>query len=297
MATTDTTSADDTVVTVLHRGLVEEVRPLTIPFKSFYMQADPYSTGRTVQIPTITDPGPAVAATEGTDITATAIATGNAQVVATEQALMATPTDVLEEASPFEAFSWVRETLGRSLAERLNDQFAALLAAYANVSGTTTVDLSLQQFIGAVGALSGRDARGPYHAVLHPQQVLDLRAGSGNTPGGIIPGPAANLTGLDFTASPNFRQSIMNSIQREAYAGDLLGVDIWQTSSVITANAGADRAGAVFAEEAGAWHELRGFRVESQRDASLRATELVASYNLGVIEVLDTFGQSIITDA
>lgn len=294
---TTTTTADDTVLTVLSRALIEEVRPLVLPYKSFHMAADPISTGRVVQVPKITDPGAAAPIAEATDATNTAISTSSAQVTAAEQAIMATPTDVLAEASPLDAFEWVRGVLVRSLAERLGDQFCALYAGFSNVTGASGSDLTLAQFIAAVGALANRDVPGPYTAVFHPQQVLDLRAGSGNSPGGILPGPGANLTGMEFVASPNFRQSIMDSVQREAYAGSLLGVDIWQTTSVTLANNGADRAGAIFGPQAIVYHQLRDFRVETQRDASLRATEFVATYNLGVAEAEDTFGQSVITDA
>lgn len=296
---TTTTTANDTVVTVLHRALLEEARPLVLPFKSWYIQCDPFVTGRVVQIPQVTDPGAAAAINEATDAANTAIGTDPFTITATEQAIMATPTDVLSEASPFDPMNWVRDVLGRSLAERLNDQFAGLLPNYSNTTGVSGSDFTLAQFIAAVGALSGRDARGPYRGCFHPQQVLDLRSGSGNTPGGIIPADTTTATyyARDYLSNPNFNESVMESLQREAYAGQLLGVDIWQTSSVVTANNGADRAGAIFAEEAGAWHQIRDFRVESQRDASLRATELVASYNLGVGEVIDAFGQSVVTDA
>jgi hypothetical protein len=286
---TTTTTANDTVITALHRALMEELRPLVLPFKSLFMQADPFGAGRTVQIAKITDPGAAAAINEATDASNTAIGTDVVTVTASEQAIMATPTDVLSEASEFDAYEWVREVLVRSLAERLNDQFCGLLGGFSNVTGTSGSPLTLTQFIQAVSALAQRDVPGPYTAILHPVQVFHLQTATG----GILSGP----NNSNFLANPQLKQSLMDSVQREAYAGSLMGVDIWQTSSVPTANAGADRAGAVAAKDAIVWHQLRDFRVELQRDASLRATEIVASYNLGVAEADDTRGQSVITKA
>jgi hypothetical protein len=286
---TTTTTADDTVITALHRALMEELRPLVLPFKSLFMQADPFGAGRTVQIAKITDPGAAAGVAEATDLTNTAISTGAATVTASEQAIMATPTDVLSEASEFDAYAWVREVLVRSLAERLNDQFCALFSGFTNVTGTSGSPLTLTQFISAVSALAQRDVPGPYTAILHPVQVFHLQTATG----GILSGPANS----NFLANPALKQSIMDSVQRDAYAGSLMGVDIWQTTSVVTANAGADRAGVVASKDAIAWHQLRDFRVELQRDASLRATEIVASYNLGVARTDDPRGQAVITKA
>lgn len=294
---TTTTTANDTVVTVLHGSLIEELRPNVLPYKSFHTQADPVSKGRVVQFADITDPGAAAAINEATDASNTAVATGGVTVTASEQAIMATPTDVLSESSVFDAFQWVRGALARSYAERIGDIFCALYAAFSNVTGSSGTDFTLAQFLAAVSALSGREVNGTYTCVLHPQQVLDLRAGSGNTPGGILPGPAANLTGNEFLGSAAFNQTIMTSVQRRAYIGELFDVDIWATTSVTTANNGADRAGAVFGADAIGWHELRDMRVELQRDASLRASEIVVSGNIGAAELADTKGQSIITDA
>jgi hypothetical protein len=41
----------------------------------------------------------------------------------------------------------------------------------------------------------------------------------------------------------------------------------------------------------------RGMRIEEQRDASLRATEIVGSMAYGVSEIFDAYGVQIIGDA
>ena len=241
------------------------------------------------------DPGASAVLTEGTDLANTAMTTSEASATAVEQGMMVTVTDVLASVSIVDAMDHFAGVLGRSLAERYNDLVCALIDDFSNVTGSTGTDLTIIQFITAASALAGREAVGRLVAVLHPQQVLDLQAGSGNTPGGIF---TALTAASPFYGNPDFNQSIVQDLQPGGYVGQLFNVDVWQTTSVVTANAGADRAGAIFvAGEALAGHELWGPRTELQRDASLRATEIVTTACLGVVERRDAWGQSIITDA
>ena len=145
----------------------------------------------------------------------------------------------------------------------------------------------------AVAALAGRDVPGPYWGVLHPQQILDLQAGSGNTPGGVL----TSLSSMSpYFGNDGFDAGGILKFQRDN-AYNLFDVSIWSTSSVVTANAGADRAGGIFNKEAIGFHELWDMRTEMQRDASLRATEIVVTGCIGAVEVDDNRGQSVITDA
>jgi hypothetical protein len=77
----------------------------------------------------------------------------------------------------------------------------------------------------------------------------------------------------------------------------LFGVNVYQTTNVQTANTGADRAGAMFSSEALGLATKWPARTELQRDASLRATEIVVTACYGVGELVDSFGVPIVTDA
>jgi len=294
---TDTSSANDLYVTVLHQAVLEERRPLQVPWRQFHTKADPIGRGITAQFPIQDDPAAAVALTESTDATNTQLTTSNQQATATEQGIMATVTDRLAAVSVVDAYPHFEGVLGRSYEERVLDIFAGLYDNFTGITGTSGADLTLVQFLAAVTALAGRDVPGPYYSVLHTQQVLDLRSGSGNTPGGILPGFAASQTGMEFLASPNFQQTVMNDINRSAYAGSILNVDVWQTTAVVTMANGADRGGGIFNKDAIGYHELWDQKVELQRDASLRATEIVVTGCLGAVEIDDNRGQTIQTDA
>jgi hypothetical protein len=80
--------------------------------------------------------------------------------------------------------------------------------------------------------------------------------------------------------------------------GTLHGVDIFTDTNVPTANTAADRAGGFFVKNytfgmATKWN----LRVELERDASLRATEIVVTANYGVGELVDAAGCPVVTGA
>lgn len=293
--TTSTTANDIYPASVVHTAILDEARPQMLPYETQLMWG---SGGNSLirDFPVQDDPGAAAALTEGTDASNTALTTSKASATAVEQGIMATITDRLASVSIVDAMGHFAPVLGRSVAERYNDLVAALLAAFSNVTGSSGTDFTIIQFIAACANLAGREAVGKLVADLHPQQVLDLVAGSGNTPGGVF---TALSSGSNYYANPNFNESIAQDRNATGtYVGQLFNVDVFQSTSVTTANAGADRAGAIFVEgEALAGHELWGPRTELQRDASLRATEVVVTSCVGVVERRDAWGESIITDA
>lgn len=291
---TTTTSANDVFVTVLHQAVLEERRPLEIPWRMFHTKADPVGRGITAQFAIQDDPGAAAALTEGTDASNTQLTTSAQSATATEQGIMATVTDRLAAVSIVDAYDHFGGVLARSYQERMNDIFCSFYDDFSNTTGSTGLDLTVIQFTTAVAALAGRDVPGPYWGVLHPQQLLDLAVGSGNTPGGVL---TSLSSASPYYGNPNADVDGVMKFQRGPGPYSLFDVDFWVTSSVVTANAGADRAGAIFNKEAIGYHELWDMRTELQRDASLRATEVVVTGCIGAIEVDDNRGQSVITDA
>jgi hypothetical protein len=283
-AETTTTSFNDTFATVVGAFILEEARPQMPSLALNDVQALP--SGITFQWPILDDEGPAIALTEGTDASNNELTTGAATATATEQGLMATVTDRLQSASLADAMQAAAATLGRSVGERIEDLFCALYDDFSNVTGTTTADLTVAQFLAAISALEQRDAPGPYVAVLHPVQVGDLRTGIQAT------------SNQHYAANPNSSVDEPMEGGKPAPATSLFGVPIYTTNSVVTANAGADRAGAIFSkgQAIGAAYQWLP-RTELQRDASLRATEIVATACIGTVELRDAFGQSIVTDA
>jgi hypothetical protein len=76
----------------------------------------------------------------------------------------------------------------------------------------------------------------------------------------------------------------------------LFGVDIYESAVVTGTSAGA-YVGAVMHSDALAFCLKKDVAIETQRDASLRATEIVASMSYAVGELFDLHGVKIVTDA
>ena len=87
-----------------------------------------------------------------------------------------------------------------------------------------------------------------------------------------------------------------NEVLRGGYIGRLFGVDIFESAVVTGTSAGA-YVGAVMHSDALAFAMKRNLTIETQRDASLRATEIVASMSYAVGELFDLHGVKITTDA
>lgn len=185
----------------------------------------------------------------------------------------------------------------QSSASMLVSLIANLVDNFATTAGSTGVDLSVANYLTAIQTLEVANVAGPYMAVLHPQQVGDLRAALAAVAGGALqwmPGTQAQIQVLG-----------------NGFRGQFLGVDIFSTTFVPTANAGADRAGGMFGRGALVWADMTipssgdadqliiGGKVMVERDRTARAglTAHVTHTYLGATEGIDLCGVSVITDA
>lgn len=180
----------------------------------------------------------------------------------------------------------------------LTSLIANLVDNFATVVGTTTVAATIANFLDAIAALEIAKAVGPYIAVLHPVQWGHIRKDiTLNSGGAIVFNPAS--------AELMITRGI-------GYQGNLAGVDIFTSTYVPTANAGADRAGGMFGKGAILWadgsmvnDDPSGQSVvvagkvlfERDRTAKYGLTAWVSHRYLGVSEGIDGFGVSIITKA
>ena len=170
---------------------------------------------------------------------------------------------------------------------------------FTTTAGTSGVDLSVDDFFSALFALEQANVPTPYVSVLHPVQVTDLQS-SIRAEGGAIQFMAATQE--------------MLQAKGQGFAGSFLGVDIFKSSKVPTANGGADRAGAMMgfgaigmaegsvrpiAALGGALQFPAGtiIAVEYERTAATALTSITGNAYFGVAKLQDSMGVSIITDA
>jgi len=219
---------------------------------------------------------------ENSDATATTITATEKTFTATEVAIMATLTDMARDSTADDSAAAIGRILGETLARKVDEDIAALFSGFSS-SGTVvagTSELTPDDILNAIAQLRANSVVGPYIGVFHPYQTYNLRKVLANA--GAATTPALSDVG--------------NEVLRGGYIGRLFGVDIYESAVVTGTSAGA-YVGAVMHQDALVFAMKKDLVIETQRDASLRATEIVASMSYAVGELFDLHGVKIVTDA
>ena len=239
-------------------------------------------SGKTVQVPkygALTATG----VNEATDLTNDALSTGTTDITVSEVGAMVTLTDMALHGAGNPA-SEVGTVLGNAIATKIDKDLTELFkdAALPQV-GTAGQALGVDDIFAAVATLKGNSARGQMFGVVHPNQAYHIKAALTNS----------------FV---NGQSDIGNEALRSGYIGNIAGVQMYESANVPVdfTDLGADgaagggddtanqAAGAIFTAEGLAIAIKSTFNLETQRDASLRANELVASavYGKKVLDAL-----------
>ena len=179
---------------------------------------------------------------------------------------------------------------------RMTDIIANIIDGFTATVGSTGVDLDLTVIMAALGSAVVNNVNGPFLGMLHGQQWADLMTDAALVAGGALQWQPATAE--------------LAVLRGSGYKGNYLGVDWFQSNRVVTANGGADRAGAIWGPGAVLWADgqpplddpsrqmLIGGKVlfENVRDGRARTSSFVSSSYLGASIGLQA-GCSIITDA
>lgn len=233
------------------------------------------------------DPGAAATVAEATDLANTALTTDRVRATVGTIGIMASPTDEATHSSIINVMSNVSSVLSRSVLEKFETDLAALLDDTTNATATSGVDLTVDTFLAAVAALVERDVPGPYVAVGSPTQTTDLQR------------DIAASTASVYSSADEGKQAF--NLSDDGFQLRIGRIPIYQTSTVPTANAGADDVMGIFnpnlslhlAVTAG-W-DLPRIRLE--RNESLRTTEVVATARYGVVAGRASDAQELDSDA
>lgn len=237
----------------------------------------------------------AAAVNEATDLANTAVNPTKVQLTPGEVGIMYTVTDV----SGRKSLQTLPQITGRGVRACIKKWETDASALFSGFTGNTAIgtsgsDFTLAQFQSAIYTLESTDVPGPYVFVGHTIQTSDLEKD--------ILASGSAIWGNESTAVA--RGLFENIAKPNGFKFNLLGVDCFQSTTCAQVNGNADRSGAMFRmpvdDEEGAalaivWSKMLG--VELQRDASLRATEVVLVSDYAVGEVRDAFGVQIATDA
>jgi N4-gp56 family major capsid protein len=256
------------------------IRPL---IRNYDMTGTP---GLTAQVPIY----PALSASgiaEDTDITTeTSFDTSSVEITASEIGVLVNLTDLSRESATTDVAAAIGRQIGDAMAKKVDTDLAALFPGFSNSVGAAGDDITVETMFKAAATLRANQAPGPYVCVLHPYQAFTLKkqlTQAGNTP----------VTDLS---------NIGNAALLDGFVGRVAGIDVFE-STVVSADAGDSVSGtgnffgAAMSADALGYVLKRSMRIEEQRDASKRSTEIVGSMAYGVKEIFDAYGVGIVGNA
>ena len=157
----------------------------------------------------------------------------------------------------------------------------ALFDGFSNTVGSTGAAVTVEHFFQALATLRRNNV--PLNdvvAVFHPDIAYDLKKGITNT----------------FATSGNV-SDLANEALRNGFIGTLGGIRIFETSNIANTGNAGDYKSAMFHRDALGLAMMQDLKIEVQRDASLRADEIVATAVYGVAELQDSYGIEILADS
>jgi hypothetical protein len=239
--------------------------------------------GKSVEVP-IYSAVSAAAVSEASDLSNTAIDPTSKTITCSEHGIMTTLTDLGRNSAPRNVAADIGRLFGEAIAKKQDKDLTALFGGFSTTVGSASTVMSASLIFQAVAKL--RSAGVPadnLSAVIHPQVAFDLKSGLTNT-----------------FANPN--AGVGNEILRSSLVGQIAGVNIFETSNMTDSSSNdpgttGDYKGAVFHPDALGMAMMQDLKIETQRDASLRADEIVATAVYGVGELDDSKGCEVEADS
>ena len=228
--------------------------------------------GKAVEVP-IYAAVSAAAVSEATDLSNTAIDPSSVTITAAEVGVMTTLTDLARNAAPRNVAADIGRLFGEAVAKKQDQDLIALFDGFSTAVGDGTTAIIAAAVFNALSTLRANALNiNECAVVLHPKIAYDLKA---------------NLTNTFANANAN---DLANEALRSGFVGSLAGMRIFETSNMSNTGTTGDYKGGAFHRDALALAEMQGLKIETQRDASLRADEIVATAVYGVGEIHDSYG-------
>jgi N4-gp56 family major capsid protein len=234
--------------------------------------------GKAVEVPVYAQVS-AAAVSEATDLSNTQIDPTSVTITASEVGVMTTLTDLARNAAPRNVAADIGKLFGEALARKQDTDLTGLFNGFNSQLGDGTTAISPAVIFNALSTLRANALPANECAVVvHPKIAYDLKSGLTNT-----------FAGLDTETS--------NEALRAGFVGTLAGMRIFETSNMSNSGQAGDYIGAAFHKDALAIAIMQDVKIETQRDASLRADEIVATSVYGVGEIHDSYGVQLSHDS
>ena len=238
-------------------------------------------SGKTIEVPVY----PAITASavnEATDLTNTAVNPTSETITASEVGVMTTLTDLARDSASRNVGADIGKLFGEAIAKKVDTDLATLLDSFTTtIDSAGGVELTADKLFQAQAILRSLNVPAPYYGVFSPKAVFNLKK---------------TLTSAGYNTTAYALSDIGNEALTNGYVGRVAGIDIFENAN-ISINANDDSAGGVFHPMSLGLALKEDFKVETQRDASLRGTEIVASICYGTGVIKNNYGVRVISDS
>ena len=236
--------------------------------------------GKIVQVPVyaaIT----AAAVAEGTDLTNTAVDPTAVNITASEIGVMTTLTDLGRDSASRNVGADIGKLFGDGLAKKVDTDLAALFASFSVDVGAATTELTPELLFKAQATLRSLNIPAPYYAVFHPKACFNLKK---------------LLTNAGYSTSSSAVSEVGNQAMRDGFIGKVAGIEVYENAN-IAIDQYDDSIGAVFHPSSIGLAMKADLKIETQRDASIRGTEIVATMTVGQAVVKTNYGVKVTVDS
>jgi hypothetical protein len=225
----------------------------------------------------------AAAVNEATDLSNTAIDPTESTITASEVGVMTTLTDFGRDSASRDVASDIGRVFGEALAKKVDSDLVALFASFAGANdlGGNTSELTADLLLKAEATLRALNVPRPYYGVFNPKAMFNLKK---------------TLTNAGYSTGANALGIKGDEILRTGYCGTVFGIDLFENAN-ISIDQYDDSVGGVFHPASLGLAMKADLKLETQRDASLRATEIVGTMTYGKGVIKDDYGCQVTVDS
>ena len=232
------------------------------------------------------------AATDGADYsTVTSITTTARTATVSEHVIRADVTDLAVMGNADDIAGNTGQILGNAVGAKLDADLTTLGKSFSQTECGAGTQLTLDHIFGGLRQLRAANAPAPYNLVMSDKGIFGAK------------GLQGLLVDVAVTGSNSKPASLLGEQGQEflsrGFVTSLGGIDIYFSNEIDDdVSSGGDTASFMFS--AGAMGLAVGpeglMRIETERNASFRSTEYVATGFWGEVEVKDAFGVTILSD-
>ena len=234
--------------------------------------------GKAVEVPVYAKVS-AAAVSEASDLSNTAINPSSVTISASGNGIMTTLTDLARNSAPRNVAADIGRLFGAAIAKKIDTDLTALFDGFSSVVGSAGAEVTVAKIFEAVATLRQAAVPMPLAGVLNPKVAYNVKK---------------NLTNTFVNPNPN---DLTNEALRTGYVGNIAGVQMFETSNVDGTSDTDNCKGGIFHKDALGLAMMQDLKIETQRDASLRADEIVATAVYGVGELHDSYGVELLGES